>query len=72
MITTEFLTDLEDIVGADGLVHDEGELITYESDGLVSHRSRPGAAVLPKTAEQVQARYLNHYSYSHTMILYHH
>lgn len=55
MMTTEFLTELEGIVGADGLVRDEGELITYESDGLVSHRSRPGAAVLPKTAEQVQA-----------------
>ena len=54
-MTTEFLTELEGIVGADGLVRDEGELITYESDGLVSHRSRPGAAVLPKTAEQVQA-----------------
>ncbi|HCQ98593.1 MAG TPA: FAD-binding oxidoreductase [Acidobacteria bacterium] len=54
-MTTEFLVELEGIVGADGLVRDEGELITYESDGLVSHRSRPGAAVLPKTAEQVQA-----------------
>ena len=54
-MTTEFLIELEGIVGADGLVRDEGELITYESDGLVSHRSRPGAAVLPKTAEQVQA-----------------
>ena len=55
MIETSFLAALERIVGQDGLVRDKGELITYESDGLVSHRSRPGAAVLPETAAQVQA-----------------
>ncbi|MBM62648.1 MAG: FAD-binding oxidoreductase [Acidobacteria bacterium] len=49
-----FLLELEDIVGVDGVVRDQAELITYESDGLVSHRSRPGVAVLPETAEQVQ------------------
>ncbi len=55
MIEPSFLAALEQIVGADGLVRDDGELITYESDGLVSHRSRPGAAVLPETAAQVQS-----------------
>jgi glycolate oxidase len=54
MIDSEFLVRLERIVGADGLVRDESELLTYESDGLMSHRSRPAAAVLPETAEQVQ------------------
>ena len=54
MIDSEFLARLERIVGADGLVRDESELLTYESDGLMSHRSRPAAAVLPETAEQVQ------------------
>ena len=54
-VNAQFLTELERIVGHDGLVRDEGELSTYESDGLVSHRSRPRAAVLPETAEQVQA-----------------
>ncbi|MEE2638129.1 MAG: FAD-linked oxidase C-terminal domain-containing protein [Acidobacteriota bacterium] len=52
---TEFLAELEQIVGTDGLVQDGAELLTYESDGLVSHRSRPGAAVLPETTDQVQA-----------------
>ncbi len=54
-VNAQFLAELERIVGPDGLVRDEGELSTYESDGLVSHRSRPRAAVLPETAEQVQA-----------------
>ena len=53
-VDARFLAELEQIVGADHLVQDEGELSTYESDGLVSHRSRPRAAVLPDTAEQVQ------------------
>jgi glycolate oxidase len=50
-----FIDELERLVGRDGLVRDQCELLTYESDGLVSHRSRPGAAVLPTTTEQVQA-----------------
>ena len=54
-VNAQFLAELERIVGPDGLVRDEGELSTYESDGLVSHRSRPRAAVLPETAGQVQA-----------------
>ena len=54
-MNVQFLAELERIVGSDGLVHDDAELLTYESDGLVSHRSRPGAAVLPENADQVQA-----------------
>ena len=53
-VDAHFLAALERIVGPDHLVRDEGELSTYESDGLVSHRSRPRAAVLPDTAEQVR------------------
>ena len=49
-----FLAELERIVGADGVVRDDGELLTYETDGLVKLRSRPGAAVLPASADQVQ------------------
>ena len=51
----EFLADLERIVGPDGMVRDAAELGTYESDGLAKLRSRPGAAVLPGSAEEVQA-----------------
>ncbi len=49
-----FLADLERIVGPDGIVRDDAELATYESDGLAKMRSRPGAAVLPGSAEEVQ------------------
>ena len=51
---TTFLRDLERIVGADGIVRDDGELMTYETDGLVKLRSKPGVAVLPTSTEQVQ------------------
>ena len=49
-----FLADLERIVGPDGFVRDAAELATYESDGLAKLRSRPGAAVLPGSAEEVR------------------
>ena len=39
----------------DGMVRDDAELLTYETDGLVKLRSRPGAVVLPTSTEQVQA-----------------
>lgn len=55
MITADFLHKLKGVVGADGLVTDQSELLTYESDGLMARRSRPAAAVLPETADQVQA-----------------
>ena len=51
---SQFLADLESIVGPDGIVRDDAELATYESDGLAKLRSRPGAAVLPGSAEEVQ------------------
>ena len=50
----QFLADLERIVGPDGIVRDAAELATYESDGLAKMRSRPGAAVLPASAEEVR------------------
>ena len=51
---TTFLASLERIVGPDGVVRDQAELATYESDGLAKLRSTPGVVVLPDTAEQVQ------------------
>jgi len=50
-----FLDRLAQIVGMDGMVRDDAELLTYETDGLVKLRSRPGAVVLPTSTEQVQA-----------------
>jgi len=50
-----FLRELERIVGNEGMVQDDGELLTYESDGLAKLRSKPGVVVLPTNSEQVQA-----------------
>ena len=49
-----FLARLETIVGVDGVVRDHGELLTYETDGLVKLRAKPGVAVLPTSADQVR------------------
>ena len=49
-----FLREIEKIVGLDGIIRDDGELLTYETDGLVKLRSKPGVVVLPTSAEQVQ------------------
>lgn len=51
----DFLDALEVIVGSDGLVCDDAELLTYETDGLVKLRSKPGVAVLPTSTLQVQS-----------------
>ena len=49
-----FLREIKKIVGLDGIIRDDGELLTYETDGLVKLRSKPGVVVLPTSAEQVQ------------------
>ena len=38
-----------------GVITTESQLKTYECDGLTNFRVMPGAVVLPRTAEQVQA-----------------
>jgi len=53
-VDTDFLSELERIVGTDGMVHDQVERATYESDGLAKLRSKPGAVVLPGTADEVR------------------
>ena len=50
----DFLFLLEQIVGTDGIVQDQAELATLESDGLSNLRSKPGVAVFPGSAEEVQ------------------
>ena len=49
------LADLRAAVGDEGIVTGEAQLRTYESDGLLHHRMPPAVAVLPETADQVQA-----------------
>src|SRR5918992_4119614 len=46
---------LRDVVGADWCFTQEHQLRTYESDGLLQYAALPAIAVLPGSAEQVQA-----------------
>ena len=41
------------MVGADGVIHDPGRLLVYESDGLTAYRHVPAAVVLPRTTQEV-------------------
>src|SRR5438093_3149805 len=50
----EFLDELRQIVGDDGLLQDPLELLTYECDALPHLRESPGAVVLPSSASQIQ------------------
>ncbi len=50
-----FLTELARLVGPDGIIRDASDLLTYESDALVHLRAAPGAVVLPRSTEAVQA-----------------
>jgi glycolate oxidase len=47
--------ELRRIVGDDWVYTSAHDLRTYESDGLLQYRASPAAAVLPHTAEEVQA-----------------
>ena len=53
MIPTSLAEALVDICGRDGVVLERDRLLVYESDGLTAYRHRPGAVVLPRTADQV-------------------
>ncbi len=47
------LSQLEDIVGRDGVISSREERSVYECDGLASYRELPGMVVLPRTTEEV-------------------
>jgi glycolate oxidase subunit GlcD len=47
------LASLSDIVGPGWVRHSGSELETFAGDGLPTHRSRPGAVVIPGTREEV-------------------
>ena len=48
-----FLQALEAIYTAERLLTRDVQLLPYESDGLTAFRSKPGAVVLPETADEV-------------------
>lgn len=49
------ISQLEAIVGRDGVIASREERAVYECDGLASYRQLPGLVVLPQTAEAVSA-----------------
>ena len=51
----DFLDELAQTVSPGSLLKDPADLLTYESDALVHLRATPGAVVLPRSAEEVQA-----------------
>ena len=51
----ELIGRLREIVGERWCYTAEHQLRTYESDGLLQYAVRPAVAVLPGTAEEVQA-----------------
>jgi hypothetical protein len=61
MLNSTILGELRDAVDRDskglqsGLITAANELQTYECDGLTNFRVLPGAVVLPRSTEQVQA-----------------
>jgi glycolate oxidase len=55
MMLPSHIDELRAAVGADGLITGKSQLQTYECDGLTNFRVMPGAVVLPRTTEEVQA-----------------
>ena len=55
MLNQAILAELEKAVGHDGIILERDQLQTYECDALTNFRIVPGAVVLPRSAEQVQA-----------------
>lgn len=52
-ISGQVLAALEGVVGSRWVRRSGAALATYETDGLPTHRSLPGVAILPGTADQV-------------------
>jgi glycolate oxidase subunit GlcD len=45
--------ELRAVVGRDGVMTDDDEMLVYECDGLTTTKSRPLAVIFPRTTEQV-------------------
>jgi glycolate oxidase len=55
VITSDVLRQLIDIVGRDGVLTGESDLLVYECDAYTLERHLPGVVVLPKSTEEVAA-----------------
>ena len=54
-MTPQVLRDLRAIVGADGVIAGEQELLVYECDAYTMEKHLPGVVVLPRSTEEVAA-----------------
>jgi len=52
-ISAEVVSDLEKIVGTEGILTSQTDLISYSYDGSCNWHSLPNAVVLPRSAEQI-------------------
>ena len=55
MLTASQIAEFRAAVGGDGIITGRSQLQTYECDGLTNFRVMPGAVVLPRSAQEVQA-----------------
>ena len=55
VLTATLIAELSAAVGTDGIITGPSQLQTYECDGLTNFRVLPGAVVLPRNTQQVQA-----------------
>ena len=54
-MTADFLAQLRTIVGAEGVICGEQELVVYECDAYTLEKHAPEAVVLPRTTAEVVA-----------------
>src|SRR5512139_883802 len=54
-MTERVLEELRGICGAEGVLHEPRQLLTYECDALPHLRETPAVVVLPQSSAQVQA-----------------
>lgn len=47
------VAELRKILGSDGVVTDEAELMVYECDAIAMHKARPMAVLFPRTTEEI-------------------
>ncbi len=51
------ITELREIIGQDGVLTDDAELMVYECDAITTHKARPLAVVFPPHYGRSLARY---------------
>jgi glycolate oxidase subunit GlcD len=52
-LETKIQSELLAILGKDGVITDDTELLVYECDAMTTHKTRPLAVVFPRTTEDV-------------------